>query len=70
MKTDAEILDWMEKNAHRVLMHRGRSGKIRFQWGIRNDAGEYFWQQGGATLREAVSAAIEHDQKGEPMRVR
>jgi hypothetical protein len=64
MKTDTEILDWLEKNSHRLIMHRGQRGKIKFTWAIRDENAQYHWQDTHATLRETVSAAIEHDQKG------
>lgn len=63
MSTDTEIVDWLEKNSHRLIMHRRHYGKINFQWAIRDDTGEYHWQDAHPTLRETVSAAIAHDQK-------
>lgn len=66
MKTDKEIVDWLEKNSHRLIMHRQHYGKIAFQWAIRDDTGEYHWQEAHPTLRETVSAAIEHDGKKNP----
>ena len=61
MSTDSEIVDWLEKNSHRLLMMRGKMGVMKFRWGLRDDTGQYHWQEGHATLREAVAAAIAHD---------
>jgi hypothetical protein len=67
MSTDTEIVDWMEKNAHRLMMHRGRYGVIRFSWAIRSDTGQYHWHDDRPTLRQAVSEAIAHDQQPAPV---
>ncbi len=65
MKTDAEILDWMEENSHRLLLVRGRMGVKRFRFGSRDGEGHYTWHEPPRpTLREAVSAAIAFDQNG------
>lgn len=65
MSTDTEIVDWLEKNSHRLMMHRaGRPfGEIKFAWAIRDDTGQYHWQKHHSDLREVVSEAIAHDNK-------
>lgn len=64
MTTDTEIVDWLTKNLHRLLVSRGRMGVLRFSWGTRDDKGQYHWRtERYETLREAVSAAIGEEQK-------
>jgi hypothetical protein len=65
MSGDSEIVDWMEKNSHRLVVTRGKFGALKFMWGTRSDGGEYHWHDSEVTLREAVSAAIAFDRKQE-----
>jgi hypothetical protein len=64
MTTDTEIVDWLEKNANRILVTQVKLGKFRFSWGTRDEGGAYhFRPERYDSLREMVTAAIGEEAK-------
>jgi hypothetical protein len=63
MSTDTEIVNWIEKNPHLMMVNR-TDDRWKFTFGLRDEKGRYEWKQRWFdSLREMVSAAIECDEK-------
>jgi hypothetical protein len=60
--SDEDVVNWLEKNSHRILFIRGKMGRLMFRYGTRDEQGHYTWKESYPTLREAVSHAIEYDE--------